>query len=197
MFGNIDTRHPADDFFGSASIILNDDIIEMTQQSLYALTKILGNGMNVQQMKQEIYRKFEEAKSENSLNFIGERYTFPIGYCRDGFLVNGIITKNISPYGKSLYFAFDKTQIYRTPTAENYRQPAPTGHIPEEDKEMLYKLITEYFPLNKQYHMAAVSKYLTENGVDKTKYGFFKMKDLLASLNFIKMDDTVLGEYRR
>lgn len=191
MIGNFDTRHPADDFFGSANIILNDDIIEMTQQSLYALTKILGNGYTVQQMKQEIYRKFDEAKQNNKLVFFGERYAFPIDYCRDGLLVNGIITKNLSPHGKSLYFAFDKTQIYRTPAAE-YRRP-PAGFVPDADKESLHKLLTDYFPCNKQYHMAAVSKYLTDNGVDKTKYGFFKMKDLLATLDYIKMEDTVLG----
>ena len=114
MISSIDTQHPADSFFGSGSIILNDDIIEMTQQSLYALTKILANGYTVQQMKQEIYRKFDEAKTNGKLNFFGERYTFPIDYCPDGLLVNGIITKNLSPRGKSLYFAFDKTQVYRT-----------------------------------------------------------------------------------
>ncbi|MDE7361027.1 MAG: DUF3825 domain-containing protein [Oscillospiraceae bacterium] len=191
MIGNIDTRHPADDFFGSANIILNDDIIEMTQQSLYALTKILGNGYTVQQMKQEIYHKFDEAKNSNKLVFFGERYTFPIDYCQDGLLVNGIITKNLSPRGKSLYFAFDKTQIYRTPTAE-HRRPL-SGFVPDAEKESLYKLLTDYFPCGKQYHMAAVSKYLTDNGVDKTKFGFFKMKDLLATLDYIKMEDTVLG----
>ena len=46
--------HPADSFFGTSNIILNDDIIEMTQQSLYALTKILDNGSTVTMMKQDI-----------------------------------------------------------------------------------------------------------------------------------------------
>ncbi|MBD5129183.1 MAG: DUF3825 domain-containing protein, partial [Ruminococcaceae bacterium] len=185
MISSIDTQHPADSFFGSGSIILNDDIIEMTQQSLYALTKILANGYTVQQMKQEIYRKFDEAKQNGKLNFFGERYTFPIDYCPDGLLVNGIITKNISPRGKSLYFAFDKTQIYRT----EYRKTT----IPEADKDMLYKMLTDYFPCNKQYHMAAVSKFLSDRGIDRSKYGFFKMKDFLSELGFMKMEDTVLG----
>ena len=110
---NIDENHPADNFFGKDDIILNDDIIEMTQRSLYALTKILGNGYSVQQMKQEIYDKFNEAKENGKLVFFGERYVFPIDYCRDGMQVNGIITKNLSLYGKSLYFSFDKTQIQR------------------------------------------------------------------------------------
>lgn len=56
--------HPADSFFGTNNIILNDDIIEMTQQSLYALTKILDNGSTVTMMKQDIYRKFDEAKQD-------------------------------------------------------------------------------------------------------------------------------------
>lgn len=192
MISSIETQHPADSFFGSGSIILNDDIIEMTQQSLYALTKILANGYNVQQMKQEIYRKFDEAKTNGKLNFFGERYTFPIDYCPDGLLVNGIITKNLSPRGKSLYFAFDKTQIYRT-SAPEYRKPPQTGVIPEADKVMLYKMLTDYFPCNKQYHMAAVSKFLSDRGIDRSKYGFFKMKEFLAELGFMKMEDTVLG----
>ena len=192
MISSIETQHPADSFFGSGSIILNDDIIEMTQQSLYALTKILANGYNVQQMKQEIYRKFDEAKTNGKLNFFGERYTFPIDYCPDGLLVNGIITKNLSPRGKSLYFAFDKTQMYRT-SAPEYRKPPQTGVIPEADKVMLYKMLTDYFPCNKQYHMAAVSKFLSDRGIDRSKYGFFKMKEFLAELGFMKMEDTVLG----
>ncbi len=192
MISSIDTQHPADSFFGSGSIILNDDIIEMTQQSLYALTKILANGYTVQQMKQEIYRKFDEAKTNGKLNFFGERYTFPIDYCPDGLLVNGIITKNLSPRGKSLYFAFDKTQVYRT-SAPEYRKPPQTGSIPETDKDMLYKMLTDYFPCNKQYHMAAVSKFLSDRGIDRSKYGFFKMKEFLSELGFMKMEDTVLG----
>lgn len=192
MIGSIDTRHPADSFFGTGNIILNDDIIEMTQQSLYALTKILGNGYTVQQMKQEIYRKFDEAKTEGKLVFLGERYTFPIDYCADGLLVNGIITKNLSPRGKSLYFAFDKTRIYRSTPVIEHRKPPVTGYVPEVEKDAIYKLLTDYFPVNTKYHMAAVSKYLTDRGVDRTRFGFFKMKDFLVALGFMKMEDVVL-----
>lgn len=191
MIGSIDTQHPADSFFGSGNIILNDDIIEMTQQSLYALTKILGNGYTVQQMKQEIYRKFDEAKTEGKLIFLGERYTFPIDYCPDGLLVNGIITKNLSPRGKSLYFAFDKTRIYRSTPVVEHRKP-PVSSVPEEEKEAIYNLLTDFFPVNTKYHMAAVSKYLTDRGVDRTRFGFFKMKDFLMALGFMKMEDVVL-----
>lgn len=192
MIGSIDTQHPADSFFGTGNIILNDDIIEMTQQSLYALTKILGNGYTVQQMKQEIYRKFDEAKTEGKLVFLGERYTFPIDYCADGLLVNGIITKNLSPRGKSLYFAFDKTRIYRSTPVIEHRKPPVAGYVPEEEKDAVYKLLTDYFPVNTKYHMAAVSKYLTDRGVDRTRFGFFKMKDFLVALGFMKMEDVVL-----
>ena len=37
---------------------MNDDIIEMSQQSLYALTKILGNGLTVQEMKQQQFKLY-------------------------------------------------------------------------------------------------------------------------------------------
>jgi len=192
MIGSIDTQHPADSFFGTGNIILNDDIIEMTQQSLYALTKILDNGYTVQQMKQEIYRKFDEAKTDGKLIFLGERYTFPIDYCPDGLLVNGIITKNLSPHGKSLYFAFDKTRIYRSTPVVERRKPPVAGSVPDEEKDAVYKLLTDYFPVNTKYHMAAVSKYLTDRGVDRTRFGFFKMKDFLTALGFLKMEDVVL-----
>ena len=188
------SQHPADSFFGTNNIILNDDIIEMSQQSLYALTKILGSGCTVQEMKQDIYRAFEEAKATNRLSFLGEKYTFPIDYCEDGFLVRGIITKNISPRGKSLYFSFEKTQISRSgPAPEHKRRPAPAQHISDEDKQHIYKLITDAFPLEKPLHMAAISKLLTDNNIDRTKYGCVKMKELLVQLDFLELKDIVLG----
>lgn len=193
MIGNIETQHPADSFFGSGNIILNDDIIEMTQQSLYALTKILGNGFTVQQMKQDIYHKFDEAKQNGKLVFLGERYTFPIDYCTDGLLVNGIITKNLSPRGKSLYFAFDKTQIYRMPSATEHKKPPQTGSIPDEVKDKVYKLLTGSFRFGEKLHMASVSKLLSDYGVDKMRYGYFKMKDFLGDLDFLTLEDVVLG----
>lgn len=196
MFENFETNHPADSFFGKGNIILNDDIIEMSQRSLYALTKILGNGFTVQQMKQEIYEKFNEAKENNKLDFFGERYTFPIDYCRDGMLVNGIITKNISPYGKSLYFSFDKTQIQR-PAYEEERRTLSSGgaglNIPKEDRDKVYKLLTDNFECERRLHMATVSKFLTDHGIDRLRYGYFKMKDFLADLDFIEMEEEILG----
>lgn len=194
MINSIETQqHPADAFFGSGNIILNDDIIEMTQQSLYALTKILGNGYTVQQMKQEIYHKFDEAKQNNKLVFFGERYTFPIDYCADGLLVNGIITKNLSPRGKSLYFAFDKTQIYRAVSTAAERIAPPVIRVTEREKEELYRLLTDNFPCELPLHMAAVSKFLSDHGIDRTKYGFFKMKDFLSEFDFLELKDVVLG----
>ena len=195
MFGSYETDHPADNFFGKGDIILNDDIIEMSQRSLYALTKILGNNYTVQQMKQEIYEKFEEAKENNKLDFLGERYIFPIDYCRDGMLVNGIITKNISPYGKSLYFSFDKTQIQRPSSYSYYEEErrAPGGPIPKEESERVYKLLTGNFECERRLHMATVSKFLTDHGVDRMRYGYYKMKDFLADLDYIEMEEQILG----
>lgn len=194
MQNTVTEGHPADSFFGSTNIILNDDIIEMSQQSLYALTKILGNGFTVQEMKQAIYASFEEAKATNHLMFLGEKYTFPIDYCEDGFLVRGIVTKNISPRGKSLYFSFEKTQISRVGAPEPRKRPVVMqGSISEEDKQKIYKLITDNFPVEKPLHMAAISKLLTDNNIDRTKYGCYKMKELLSQLDFLELKDTVLG----
>lgn len=187
------SSHPADSFFGSQNIVLNDDIIEMSQQSLYALTKILGNGMNVQEMKQEVYDRFDAAKENHKLVFLGEKYIFPIGCCQDGFLVRGIVTKNISMRGKSLYFAFEKTQISGAPEPEIKKHIVQPQKLTEEDKALIYKLITDNFPTEKPLHMAAVSKLLTDNNIDRSKYGYFKMKELLSELDFLELKDIVLG----
>ena len=185
--------HPADSFFGSKNIILNDDIIEMSQQSLYALTKVMGCGLTVQEMKQEIYDSFARAKENGRLSFMENRYIFPIGYCADGFQVNGIITKNISPRGKSLYFAFEKTNISGSSDVWQHRPAAHEVSISREDKEEIYRLLTASFPFDVPQHMAAVSKLLSDNHIDRSKYGFYKMKDFLAHIEYLDMEDVVLG----
>ena len=189
----VNESHPADSFFGTSNIILNDDIIEMTQQSLYALTKILDNGSTVTMMKQDIYRRFEEAKQENKLDFFGEKYTFPIGFCPDGFLVNGIVTKNLSSHGKSLYFSFEKTQIFRNEHPQENFPVRNNINVPIEDKNRIYMLLTDNYPCEQPIHMAQVSKCLLKSGIDRNKYGCFKMKELLAALDFLTLEDVVLG----
>ena len=189
-----ESGHPADSFFGSRTLILNDDIIEMSQQSLYALTKVLGNGLSVQEMKQGIYDRFAYAKENNTLSFLGERYTFPIDCCQDGFLVNGIITKNISPRGKSLYFSFEKTAIFSSDSAQlPARSIQNTKNVSAEDRAEIYRLLSAHFPFEEPLHMAAVSKLLTDNHIDRAKYGCFKMKDLLARMDYLTLEDVVLG----
>ncbi len=186
--------HPADAFFGNKDIILNDDIIEMSQQSLYALTKVLGTGLTVQEMKSRIYERFSAAKLEHTLNFFGERYTFPIDCCIDGFLVNGIITKNLSPRGKSLYFSFEKTAIFYGDHVRESVHPAVNRRsVSEEDKKEIYGLLAGQFPFDVPQHMAAVSKLLTDNNIDRQKYGCFKMKELLAQMDYLDMEDVILG----
>ncbi len=185
--------HPADNFFGSKTLTLNDDIIEMSQQSLYALTKILGNGATVQEMKQIIYDRFDAAKTNNQLSFFAERYTFPVDYCADGYLVNGIITKNMNTHGKSLYFSFEKTNIF-TGNAPQYHRPVQQKHtLSEADKEDIRQLLCSQFECGVPLHMAAVSKVLTDNGHDRAHYGFTKMKDMLQQLSFLKLENEVLG----
>ncbi len=186
--------HPADGFFGTNNIVLNDDIIEMSQQSLYALTKILGNNLTVQAMKQQIYLSFNEAKESGRLQFFADKYTFPIDYCADGYLVNGNITKNISPFGRSLYFSFEKTRIFRGDSSPELKRHQPAApEIDREVKEKIYKLLVQHFPLNMPIHMATVSKLLTDHGVDRARCGFNKMKEMLAELDFLELENVVLG----
>lgn len=190
---NSENEHPADSFFGTNNIILNDDIIEMTQQSLYALTKILENGCNVTMMKQEIYSRFNEAKQTGKLVFSGEKYTFPIGVCLDGYLVNGVITKNISAHGKSLYFSFEKTQNARAQTSEERPRQRARASVPDAEKKRIYTLLTENFQCDTPIHMASISKCLMKSGIDRNKYGCYKMKELLAALDFLVLEDKILG----
>lgn len=189
-----DYTHPADSFFGKTnSINLNDDIVEMSQQSLYALTKVLGNGLTVQEMKQEIYDSFDEAKEENKLVFISDRYEFPIDYCRDGFLVKGIITKNLSPRGKSLYFSFEKTGIFSSTAIDKPHIVHDEPELTRSDKAEIYKLLTANFPFDEPQHMAAVSKLLADHGFDRNRLGFIKMKDMLSKVEYLDLNDVVLG----
>ena len=185
--------HPADSFFGSKSLTLNDDIIEMSQQSLYALTKILGNGATVQEMKQIIYDRFDAAKTENQLNFFAERYTFPVDYCADGYLVNGIITKNMNTHGKSLYFSFEKTNIFTGSAPAHHRPAQPKAELTPADKEEIRALLCSQFECGVPLHMAAISKALSDSGHDRARYGFAKMKDMLHQLDFLRLENEVLG----
>lgn len=186
--------HPADGFFGSDSLILNDDIIEMSQRSLYALTKIIGGSITVGQMKQEIYDRFKEAKQSGKLEFRGTRYIFPIGQSYDGYNINGIITKNLSPVGRSLYFSFEKTGYDYSDCINATREnKAHNKSLSAEEIKKIYTLLTNSFDCEKKLHMAAVSKLLTDNGIDRMEYGYFKMKDLLAQLPFLELHEEILG----
>ena len=188
-----DSAHPADSFFGNKNIILNDDIIEMSQQSLYALTKVMGWGMTVQEMKQEIYDSFARERDAGKLVIREDRYIFRIGCCADGFQVNGIITKNISPRGKSLYFSFEKTEIRDGDFVPRHRTQYVPAEVSSSDKAEIYRLLSGAFPFEVPQHMAAVSKLLTDNHIDRAKYGFMKMKDLLSQMDYLEMTDIVLG----
>ncbi len=186
--------HPADSFFGSKQLILNDDIIEMSQQSLYAMTKILDNGATVQQMKQIIYDRFDQAKKDDTLNFFSERYTFPVDYCTDGYLVNGIITKNMNTHGRSLYFSFEKTAIFRSGAAIAPHKPTPPKNsLTATDKKDIEELLLSHFETGVPLHMAAISKFLADNGFDRARFGFTKMKDMLQQLSFLKLENEILG----
>lgn len=188
-----DNAHPADSFFGNKNIILNDDIIEMSQQSLYALTKVMGWGMTVQEMKQEIYDSFARERDAGKLIIREDRYIFRIGCCADGFQVNGIVTKNISPRGKSLYFSFEKTEIRDGDFVPKHRASYTPTEVSRSDKAEIYRLLSGAFPFEVPQHMAAISKLLTDNHIDRAKYGFMKMKDLLAQMDYLEMTDIVLG----
>lgn len=183
-------KHPADNFFGTKNIILNDDIIEMTQQSLYALSKILGNDLTVQQIKQFVFSRFEEAGKSDELVFIGDKYIFPIGLSHEGQTINGIITKNLNSFGKSLYFSFEKARAYYPASGISERKPLD---IPDAEKQRIYNLLCDNFAIDKPHHMAAISKFLTDRGVDRLKYGYGKMKDFLCKLPFLEFKEIILG----
>ncbi len=187
------TGHPADSFFGSKNLTLNDDIIEMSQQSLYALTKILGNGATVQDMKQIIYDRFDAAKAGDQLNFFAERYVFPVDYCADGYLVNGIITKNMNTHGKSLYFSFEKTNIFTGSAPQHHKPSQQKPTITPAEKEEIHNVLLSNFECGVPLHMAAISKVLADNGCDRARFGFAKMKDMLQQLDFLKLQNEVLG----
>lgn len=190
---NPESAHPADSFFGTNNIILNDDIIEMTQGSLYALTKTLENGCNVTMMRQEIYNSFNEAKQNGKLTFSGEEYTFPIGACLDGYLVNGVITKNTGAHGKSLYFSFRKTGNVREQPHEERAPQRTAANVPDAEKKRIYTLLTDNFECDTPIHMASISKCLVKSGIDRNKYGCYKMKELLAALDYLTLKDEIFN----
>lgn len=67
------------------------------------------------------------------------------------------------------------------------RTAKPMGFIPREDKNALYELLTSEFPCSRPLSLRLVGGYLSSNGVDKSKYGFSRMKDLLAALDYVKI----------
>ena len=95
----------------TANAIMTPATVEMSRNSLYALAKILDNGLTVNEMKQEIFRKLKEARNNNELTAIGGRCVFPLGVDGEGFLVNGIVEKNRNAGERELYFVFEVTQI--------------------------------------------------------------------------------------
>ena len=102
---------------------LNSNTIEVSKKSMSALAAKLGNGFSEMKMREEMFRKLEEAKAANELVFLAGRYTFPIGYTGEGFLINGIVEKSLSPTERNLHFGFEVTQICnanRNRKAEGY-----------------------------------------------------------------------------
>ncbi len=180
----------ANDVFGTNAIELDDENLEMSVGSLFALTKILNNGLTVEEMKERIYDCFDNAKNNRTLAFLADKYIFPIGVCDDGRLVNGYVRKNFNIRGKVYYFSFEQTHVYRENDIE-IKQRELT--LCDADKDRIYNVLTMMFPVEKPLHMAAVSKSLADNGINRSGLGFIKMKDLLEKLDFLELRDVVLG----
>ena len=65
----------------------------------------------------------------------------------------------------------------------------------DEIKEEIYRLLTAYFPVGKQIHMAAISKCLTGHGYTPHRFGFSKMKAMLAEMpSYMTLTDTVINQ---
>lgn len=180
----------AGDVFGTFAIELDDNNLEISVGSLFALTKILNNGLTVEEMKQRIYDCFDNAKENRTLTFLADKYIFPIGVCIDGRLVNGYVRKNFNIRGKVYYFSFEQTRVYRENDLEIKHREL---ELTDTDKDRIYNVLILMFPVEKPLHMAAVSKALADNGIDRSRLGFVKMKDLLEKLDFLELKDVVLG----
>ncbi len=178
------------DDFGSGALELNDENMEVSVGSLFALTKILNNGLSVEEMRQRIYDCFNSAKENGKLTFLADKYIFPIGVCDDGRLVNGFVRRNFNVRGKIYYFSFEQTHIYCGDDIEVKRREVT---LPDEVKDRIYDLLTSMFPVERSLHMATISKALAESGIDKAALGFIKMKELLERLDFLELNDVVLG----
>lgn len=179
-----------EDAFGTGAIELDDDNLEMSVGSLFALTKILNNGLTVDEMKERIYDCFAGAKENGTLTFLADKYIFPIGVCEDGRLVNGFVRKNFNIRGKVYYFSFEQTRIFKEGDLEIKRRELT---LTDADKDHIYDVLTSVFPVEKPLHMATVSKMLADNGIDRSRFGFLKMKELLERLDFLELKDVVLG----
>ncbi len=178
------------DVFGTEDIELDDENLEMSTGALFALTKYLNNGLTVEEMRQQIYSCFNSARENHTLTFLADKYIFPVGCGEDGRLYNGYIRKNFNFHGKTYYFSFEQTNIYRESPLETRQRELS---ITDEDKVRIYNVLIRTFPAEKPLHMATVSKVLADNGIDKLKLGFYKMKDLLGLLDYLELQDVVLG----
>ncbi len=63
-----------------------------------------------------------------------------------------------------------------------------------ENKSEIYNLLASEFTFEEPVHMAAVSKYMTDFGFTKERFGFGKMKTLLAELSeFVSMEEVPMN----
>lgn len=64
----------------------------------------------------------------------------------------------------------------------------------DEAKHQIYKLLLERFSPGREYHMAAISKFLVQEGHAPKHYGFSKMKTMLQQMDqYLSMQDTVIS----
>lgn len=81
----------------------------------------------------------------------------------------------------------DEAAAAHSPASAGAREE---GVLTEKDKREIYEILTAAFPFEQQRHMAAISKCLSDEGYGKERFGFIKMKPMLASMpGFLSMEE--------
>ena len=68
------------------------------------------------------------------------------------------------------------------------------GVLTEKDRREIYEILSAAFPFEEQRQMAAVSKCLSDEGYGKERFGFIKMKPMLAAMpEFLAMEEQIMN----
>lgn len=124
----------------------------------------------------------------------------------DAFL-DAYSSGNIREEGTALHFNLDKytislvpNQLAGSPYPYYLRFASQAEEVPEtevmtlEDEKEIYRFLIDTFPAGEPIHMAQITQAMNEAGYNKERFGFTKMRDMLATLQrFVFVDDTEIG----